>query len=475
VYARFRYLDGAVEGRTRVAPTDFVTIGRHPGSDVPFDPDADLEVSVRHAAVFRQGGGFMVRDLGSTNGTYLNGRPVRGDRPLEPNDVLRFGPTGPRLEFSVVPTLPKDATRVSASPPASPAAPRRTRPTDRVLASPRPRSPRWRWVAGSSALAIILAASQVTRRTRAGRDALETQRAALLARADDLLGRLEQARSPARGVTGALVRARREVGALRASIAASPAATASLDPLTRELVRQVDRQDDVLRAAAFDPTAAADASGPAVAVVVADLPGGRVVSGTGFALRAAGDTVWIVTARHLVRDSAGLAATRVALVFSGRGRTFPATIERVHDSLDLALLATRVRGAVPVIKGIADSVAAGDAVAMVGYPAGLDSLGRWRAGGVTATAAVATVTEVGAQVLAINGYGTLAASGGPILDPTGEVVGVVTGSGGADPERPVVYALPGRVVRDLLGTRDSALGPRHSAPPSPPKRSALSR
>ena len=80
MYAHFRYRDGPRQGDTTVVPHDFATIGRHPSSDLSFDATDELQVSVRHAAVFKQGGGFMVRDLGSTNGTYLNGKRVRGDR-----------------------------------------------------------------------------------------------------------------------------------------------------------------------------------------------------------------------------------------------------------------------------------------------------------------------------------------------------------------------------------------------------------
>src|SRR5262249_55550362 len=110
VFAEFRYLDGAQAGESRVVPNDFATVGRHPSSDVPFDPDKALQVSVRHAAVFKQGGSFLVRDLGSSNGTFLNGKRVRGDQPIEPGDVLQLGPTGPKIEFRIFTTAPA-ATR----------------------------------------------------------------------------------------------------------------------------------------------------------------------------------------------------------------------------------------------------------------------------------------------------------------------------------------------------------------------------
>ena len=48
---------------------DTTTTGRHPESDIFLD---DVTVSRRHAEFARESGGFVVRDVGSLNGTYLN-------------------------------------------------------------------------------------------------------------------------------------------------------------------------------------------------------------------------------------------------------------------------------------------------------------------------------------------------------------------------------------------------------------------
>jgi pSer/pThr/pTyr-binding forkhead associated (FHA) protein len=48
---------------------DLTTVGRHPDSDIFLD---DVTVSRRHAEFSRTGDGFVVRDVGSLNGTYLN-------------------------------------------------------------------------------------------------------------------------------------------------------------------------------------------------------------------------------------------------------------------------------------------------------------------------------------------------------------------------------------------------------------------
>ncbi len=48
-------------------------------------------LSRRHAELVRQGGHLLVRDLGSTNGTYVNGRKIDSDTPLQAGDAVQFG------------------------------------------------------------------------------------------------------------------------------------------------------------------------------------------------------------------------------------------------------------------------------------------------------------------------------------------------------------------------------------------------
>ena len=70
---------------------DELTIGRAPGCAVPL-PDDNFVSSV-HARVFRRDGDYWVEDLGSTNGTLVNGRKISAAAPLRRGDRLQVGRT----------------------------------------------------------------------------------------------------------------------------------------------------------------------------------------------------------------------------------------------------------------------------------------------------------------------------------------------------------------------------------------------
>lgn len=67
-----------------------VTLGRAASCTVPLD---DGYVSQLHARVFQRDGGWLVEDLGSTNGTYLNGRKVTRAQPVKRGDRVKVGAT----------------------------------------------------------------------------------------------------------------------------------------------------------------------------------------------------------------------------------------------------------------------------------------------------------------------------------------------------------------------------------------------
>lgn len=66
---------------------ELTTAGRHPESDIFLD---DITVSRRHVELSRAPGGHMIRDVGSLNGTYLNGNRI-DEAALMPGDEVQIG------------------------------------------------------------------------------------------------------------------------------------------------------------------------------------------------------------------------------------------------------------------------------------------------------------------------------------------------------------------------------------------------
>jgi hypothetical protein len=78
---------GGREGEAISLDADVVTIGRSPHSDLFLD---DVTVSRHHARVINDGSGYLVEDLNSLNGTYVNRRRIERHR-LAGGDELQIG------------------------------------------------------------------------------------------------------------------------------------------------------------------------------------------------------------------------------------------------------------------------------------------------------------------------------------------------------------------------------------------------
>jgi hypothetical protein len=76
--------------------TGATTVGRGPGSTLRCDDD-DF-VSSRHALITPAADGVWIEDLGSTNGTFVNGAAVTSARLLHAGDLIRIGETQFRVE-----------------------------------------------------------------------------------------------------------------------------------------------------------------------------------------------------------------------------------------------------------------------------------------------------------------------------------------------------------------------------------------
>jgi pSer/pThr/pTyr-binding forkhead associated (FHA) protein len=80
-----------------VIDTERVTIGRQTGCSIVI---RDTNVSREHVQLRRRPNGWTVRDLGSTNGTKLNGVRVEGEQMLATGDVIMLGSVKVTFEIS---------------------------------------------------------------------------------------------------------------------------------------------------------------------------------------------------------------------------------------------------------------------------------------------------------------------------------------------------------------------------------------
>jgi adenylate cyclase len=83
------------EGQQVVELRDHNSLGRHPSNTVQL---LDKIVSKEHCIIERRPSGFTLRDLGSLNGTYVNGERVAGERDLRHGDDIALGQTRARFD-----------------------------------------------------------------------------------------------------------------------------------------------------------------------------------------------------------------------------------------------------------------------------------------------------------------------------------------------------------------------------------------
>jgi pSer/pThr/pTyr-binding forkhead associated (FHA) protein len=94
-----KLLDLAAKRPYRVDTQDAV-VGRDPNNAIPMQGEASAVVSSRHARLIREDGHWWVEDIGSRNGTFVNGRRLASGAKerLKVGDEIGFGATGPKLK-----------------------------------------------------------------------------------------------------------------------------------------------------------------------------------------------------------------------------------------------------------------------------------------------------------------------------------------------------------------------------------------
>jgi len=445
VNARLTVLSGATAGRWLDLAGREVTVGRSPEVDLQFDPYSDLRVSGTHAALFPHGDGWAIRDLGSRNGTLVNGQKLTGPVLLAHGDRIQFGEEGPLAEFYLAGF---EVRPPSAYPPPSPSS----------QAAP-PRRGRWIAVAVAGLLVVALVAVGLFARhswsegqryremVEAMQERIDSILAESEATADALEGRIE-------GLHGALQDSRTHLERAGRDLAQAQA-TGNTSEIAALRVQVQEAQAALVRqqlAANLDFEAIEDANRSAVVKVYVDF-GGEVITATAFAVR---EDATLLTNRHVVLGPGGdRTPRRLAVQFADSRQVWPARLLATSDVDDLAVLkADNIMGRVPTILGFntrPDTVQAGQGVAVIGFPLGGADLAAGEGSGTVArtTLTAGVVSAVREGRMEVNGYGVEGSSGSPIFDGDGKLVGVLYGGRMVDGERTLFAVAVDRVMAFL--------------------------
>jgi len=400
---RFEVKTGPDAGKKAELEADRLTIGREPGVELEL---ADDEISRRHAAITRSGDDVQIEDLGSRNGTYVDGKRISEQTKLTGGETIRVG----QSEIAVTAeAADPNATRVAGAPPPPPP-PAAAAGAGAAATEPKPpQRPKRSESRVSSAINRL--------RPSGGRSESAIQRALLL-------------RSVKRAT-------------LLAYIAGGIALLAIIGLV-------------LFLAGVFDDDAPAPAE-PSASEIIADATpstvsviGSEGGSGTGWVLDA--EEGLIVTNGHVIE------ANKTFEVMRPTGERQDAELVSVAICDDLALLRVAdTDGLVTLPIGEQSELAAGDTVYVLGYPGNFQQepdlqATRGIVSQVETSADIGPLADPDLQVYP-NVIQTDAAinpgnSGGPMVNEEGELVGVNTLS---DPQtQQQGYAIGSDLVQEDL-------------------------
>jgi len=389
------HLSGGQAGQREILDKDCIRLGRALDNDVIFTSQ-DLRASAHHSEIILEGDQFIIQDLQSTNGTYLNGSRVERS-PLTNGQVIEFGRKGPRLSFEL---KPKDEV-------------------GQLYQKP--------WAKGttispSSRLMVGPMNEPIEGRSR--RFGLHTMQLAVEAA-------VKQSSSTWRWLVAVLaVLTLVAVGTLVYMTVLRPGAE------TKPPVENVK---------VF--SAIAERNQRAVVLVQLDFQlvdhQGEVVSegtseGTGFALDPRG---YIATNCHIVQPwefddqlrtlQAKPQVKSLTVIFADHkaGEAIPAKLYRASKDRDVAILTITPPPAMPLVESLQTDISKvyqGDEVAFIGFPFGSDLLHTTQQERATTTFRRTTVGKVTDSLIQLDAPIQSGYSGSPIFNRNGEVIGIVT-------------------------------------------------
>ena len=388
----FTHLIGPRKGEVDRFEADTVRVGRATDNTLAFS-SANRRVSAHHAEIKRKDDHYILHDLGSTNGTMINGRRVITTE-LRPGDLIEFGAGGPLVRFGI-----EDAQAIE--------------PVHQTNREPIRLKGEDDFVHTSTVERIVDRAV----RTRASNLRLIVAIAAAMA-----IG----------GVVGIILSSERDPGYTSWATVAERNQQAVVFIYTE--FELVDGSNQVLLADART------GSGFVVS------PDGLIVTNR-----------HLVHDWDYNKPPSGVTGriVKIEVIFPGGKRedALPATLYRLSTdkAVDIAILKIAPPAGLQVVSGLEpdlEHINQGDDVAVIGYPLGLDLLRQTHEARVTPSLSIGVVSRVSNDVIQLNLRAYRGNSGGPALNRKGEVIGLVTGK--ADSAEEITFCTPISAALELI-------------------------
>ncbi|MFI5206767.1 MAG: FHA domain-containing protein [Gemmatimonadales bacterium] len=418
-----------------------IVIGRASACTIPLRTVADTVVSKRHAVItLDEKGAATIFDLGSRNGTFLNGKPVRARTTLALGDRVMLGWEGPLFEVRAL----GEATMAEGS--GAPYRPRGGPP--KTLSG-------MMAVAEEQARAATGMRTGVFVRTLARQLATESSLAfrlvtlsvllalaatvVIVARsASERTARAEAQLNAEQAVTTQLLAGQQksldEIARLEANLRAARRAAVS-----RAVLDSLERRLREAEAAAAPPVAApggaphdftdvARENSGAVGLVIARFPTGDSVMGSGFAITSSGV---FVTNRHVVLDDSRGSARAVTVIMAETNTALSADVVVTSTILaqDIAIL--RIRGfhgpVVHAIDWAGHGATQGAPAVVLGFPFGTQ-LALTPGGYVHTSLFGGYISQSTGEWIRFSGNTYAGVSGSPVFNAQGEVIAVHFGA-----------------------------------------------
>lgn len=362
------HIIGPDKGKRERFDAGRITIGRASDNVLCFN-DGQRRVSSHHAEILRNDDHYLLRDLGSTNGTMINGRRVVTSE-IQHDDLIEFGAGGPLLRFGI--ELDEADASDAQKDSQSSAQPSRRNTTEPLALKPARKT--------NGLLLVAIAAAML-------------------------------------------------IGALAGILLSSRMPASYQEEKSFTEVAELNRPAVVFIRVEFELL---DESGQAI-ITDARTGSGFIVSSSGLIVtnrHLVRDWEYNSASQGLTGRTTKI---EVILPGQKRDQATLAEVHRINpdkDSPDVAILKINL-SKLRFVRGIEsdlNKIEQGEDVAVIGYPLGLDLLKQTHDEEISPSLSTGIVSRVGQDYIQLNLRAYHGNSGGPALNRKGEVIGILTGN-----------------------------------------------